>query len=490
MKDGFHYISETQYQLLEDAEELYNNAPVGYLSFLPDGTIIRINKRLLSWLDLRIEEVLNRLKFSDLFTIGGKIYYQNHVFPLLMMQGFVNEVNFELSCRDKSIKPVLVNALTIKDKFDHPLNFRATITDISDRKKYENQLLYEKKKAETERQRFKLITDLLPELVVTTDHKGSLHFANIKALKYFGTYEANSIYDFFNFVFPAHRFLLLLNWKRSLSRIVPLEKEVRLLNAIGKYEWYLVKAIPYKEEESGDSRWLWVGISISNQKHLVSKMDEFLSIASHELKSPLTTTKAYLQLLLRNYSDHTIRKYVNKTNKQVEKLEILIKDLLDVSKIQADQMQFRFEMASVNGLLIDTIEALKTFSETHKIELKTLKEDVVVSMDRMRMEQVIINLVNNGIKYSPDSSKISVAIEKHAHYVVISVSDYGIGIPSSEVNLLFERFYRVTNALHVSGLGMGLYISQQIVHKHGGEIKVVSEVGKGSTFSIYLPVHS
>ncbi|HEX9509198.1 MAG TPA: PAS domain S-box protein [Puia sp.] len=222
---------------------------------------------------------------------------------------------------------------------------------------------------------------------------------------------------------------------------------------------------------------------------LNSYKDEFIGIASHELKTPLTTIKAYLQLLERELQDEMHQLYVNKTLHHVEKLTRLVSELLDVSKIQAGKLEFNFTDFYFNELLNEAIQAVQQTNPTHRILYKEEMTDIRIHADQHRLEQVIINLLSNAIKYSPHADEVRVHAIKEGNHILVSIKDFGIGIPSSELDKLFSRFFRVKGlSPNIQGLGMGLYISDEIIKGHKGKMWVESELGKGSTFYFSLPL--
>jgi PAS domain S-box-containing protein len=217
--------------------------------------------------------------------------------------------------------------------------------------------------------------------------------------------------------------------------------------------------------------------------------DDFIGMASHELKTPLTSINAYMQLLQRNLVSDRDRGFVDKTVRQLGRLSNLVSDLLDVSKIQAGKLMLNFETVSLHGLLNESIEIVQNTVTSHHIACDFSVSDTTVTVDKHRIEQVIINLLTNAVKYSPESEKIIVTAINTAQDVIISVKDFGIGISRDHAEKIFSRFYRVEGlAPTFSGLGIGLYIAHEIVERHGGEMWVESQVGKGSTFYFKLPV--
>lgn len=221
------------------------------------------------------------------------------------------------------------------------------------------------------------------------------------------------------------------------------------------------------------------------------KKDEFLSIASHELKTPLTTIKAYAQLALRmseGETNKTIKGYLQKIDIHISKLNYLITELLDISKIQAGQFLLSKTVVAFQPYLTDILQSIQHITTTHQIQLKT-NVSVKVNIDVFRIEQVIINLINNAAKYSPGKQIIEVETYTKNNSVFVSVKDYGIGIPESDLENIFSRFYRVNGvSQNFSGLGIGLFISKEIIGRHDGTITVQSEEGTGSTFTLSLPV--
>ena len=218
------------------------------------------------------------------------------------------------------------------------------------------------------------------------------------------------------------------------------------------------------------------------------RKDEFIGIASHELKTPLTSVKGYLELLAAKEDQQPNKQFVQKALQNVNKLESLIKDLLDVSKIQSGQLQLNFQLFNIDELLDETISSFQLVSSTHQIIRKDRLNNEMIFADRQRIEQVLVNLLSNAIKYSPGESEVFVNAKKENNQLIIKVRDFGIGIPQEEQSNIFERFYRMKDlAIHISGFGLGLYICRDIINRHHGKIWVETEE-KGSAFYFSLPL--
>ncbi len=226
-------------------------------------------------------------------------------------------------------------------------------------------------------------------------------------------------------------------------------------------------------------------------KLLEEKKDEFISIASHELKTPLTTIKSYAQLALNlakdKYPPDDVQNCLIKVDQFTEKLNILINELLDVSRIHGGKLSISKTEIEMNTYLSEVISSMQQITRTHKIILQN-NEKVRVSIDTLRLEQVITNLINNAVKYSPGKEIIHVNSVKKDNSIIVSFTDYGIGIPIEKRTKIFDRFYRIDEtSKHFSGLGIGLFISAEIIKQHGGSIWVESMEGQGSTLYFSLP---
>lgn len=222
---------------------------------------------------------------------------------------------------------------------------------------------------------------------------------------------------------------------------------------------------------------------------LNAKKDEFIGLASHELKTPLTSMKGFLQILERNESGEINKNFIKKALKQLNKISNLVSDLLDVSKIQTGKLYLDFETFDFQTLLHEVIELSQFSSDSHQIELDSDSIVLPVQADRQRVEQVLINLISNAVKYSPDASKVVIRVRKTDLEVRVGIKDFGFGIEPDQMMNIFSRFFRVESiASHISGLGIGLFITKEIVERHNGRIWVESEHGKGSEFFFTLPL--
>lgn len=216
--------------------------------------------------------------------------------------------------------------------------------------------------------------------------------------------------------------------------------------------------------------------------------DEFMAMASHELKTPVTVVKANLQIVQQLLKDNRNLDFINKTLKQVDKLSDFITNLLDISKIQVGKLQLNHSRFDLNILLKEISDNIQQTTSTHTIILTEAGKQLFAYADKDRLDQVIINLLTNAIKYSPDAKDIFVDARKNNGQIIVSIKDNGIGIPQEDIENIFSRFYRVGGlAATFAGSGIGLYISAEIIKQHGGKIWAESKIGEGSVFYFSIP---
>lgn len=224
-------------------------------------------------------------------------------------------------------------------------------------------------------------------------------------------------------------------------------------------------------------------------KELNAKKDEFIGLASHELKTPLTSINGYLQILEQRVTDDRNKRIVQKTYHQVRKLTSLVNDLLDVSKIEAGKLRFAREEFNVSQVINDAVDLISHANNNYDIDIHSSVADCLIKGDAHRIEQVIINLLSNAIRYSPGSNKIEVYVSQKNEQLLVGVKDYGVGIAADKLDHVFSRYYRVDEGnTTISGLGIGLYLCHEIVTRHHGKIWVESEPKVGSTFWFTLPL--
>jgi len=350
-------------------------------------------------------------------------------------------------------------------------------------------VLVRKKEKENE-ERFRFLLNAMPQQVWTARPNGKLDYVNEVICEDFGRNAEDIIgQGWQTFIHPDDQQTCLKKWLTALRTGHEYLVEFRLKFQDGQYRWHLARAVPLIE--NGEIKlWLGTNTNIDIQKNNEQKKDEFLSIASHELKTPLTSIKAFNQLMMRINDPPKLNDLIQKSAAHVLRLEKLISDLLDVSRINAGKMDYNMETFNFYEMLKDTIDGVQHTTASHQIILQSA-ENITYTGDRFRLEQVVNNLLTNAIKYSPEANTVIVNCALHEdNSLIVSVQDFGIGIEEKNLSRLFERYYRVDNtAMRFEGLGLGLFISAEILKRHNGSFWIESTPGAGSTFFFRLLTH-
>lgn len=351
-----------------------------------------------------------------------------------------------------------------------------------------------KKRLQENEDKYRNLADSLPIIIWTADKDGNIDYYNKKWYDYTGFEGIDNRKNASQKILHPDDFpKAMAIWKTSQKNksAYEIEYQFRDKSKENGYRWFLGRAVPIKDENGEVIQWIGTCTDIDEFKQFQQQKDNFLGIASHELKTPLTSLKLYSQFLeknLRKQEDHKNAMVALKMDDQINKLNNLINDLLDVTKIQNGKILLNHSEFDFDALVHEVV-AEQQMSTKQKIGLET--ENIgVVSGDRNRISQVMSNLINNAIKYSPESDKILITTKlKENKTVLFSVKDYGIGIPENKKDKVFEQYYRVSGSKEHTfpGLGLGLYISSEIIKRSGGKIFVNSVEGKGSDFCFEIP---
>ena len=363
--------------LEESLEDLYEYAPCGYITTLPNGIFAKVNQTFLRWTGYQREALIGHIRWTDVLPVAGKMFYETHYAPLLQIQGFANEIAFDLICHDGRRLPVLLNSVQKRDAFGTPQLIRTTIFNATDRRTYERELLAARKKAE-------------------------------QAL------------------------------------------ELR---------------------------------------------DQFLALTAHELKTPLTALLGDVHVLHNHLgaSDALAapdQQLLQAVVTQTQRLNKMLLSFLDVSRIETGQLVLQRTPLVLGAFLARLVHDLGSILNEREIVLEGLEQPLTVQGDPVRLEQVFQNLLQNALKYSPATTPVHVKLSQARGKAVVTVHDSGVGIPAIALPRVFDRFYRAPNvqAKDTGGVGIGLYVVKKLVALHGGEVTVASAEGRGSTFTVSLPL--
>jgi two-component system phosphate regulon sensor histidine kinase PhoR len=516
--DAFIVKGESGHQIytLKTADQTYRvfieKMNEGAVTLNREGIILYSNSRFAAMVGTPLEKVVGSTfekfipqdsleKYNALISNGWEEDYKEEI-GLLTYEGKI--VPCLLSC----------NALEL----DEGTALSLILTDLTIQKESEKQLQTKNEELETahrateklndeledtvrertselliSREHFRLLANNIPQMTWTSLPNGKSNFYNQQWYDYTGLdLLRETEFTFKDIVHPDDLAVTTEKYEAALAtgNIFEVENRYRK-GSDGSYRWHLNRAVPLKDEAGQIILWIGAATDIEEQKQQLQKKDEFIGIASHELKTPLTSLKGYLQLLgsyKREILPPVIKTYIDKANQVANKLQYLVNDLLDVSKIQAGRLEYKLGWLNISEILIGCIENAQHIYPEHTFENK-VQPGLFANGNAERLEQVVMNFINNSVKYSLSNKHIIIKTEQTQDSVRVSVSDFGIGMTQKEIERIFERFYRVEDKKFMaSGLGMGLYISSEIINAHNGKIGVVSEPGKGSTFYFDLPV--
>ena len=538
-----------------DPERLYNQAPCGYITFLPDGRIIRVNDTLVNWLGYSSDELLNDMKFGDLLSKGGQIHYEMFFRPMLKVSGSVKELSYELQTRGGAVIHVLFGAVGIKDEQGGLLAVNAILTDNRDRKRYEQDLLQARKRAEVEKKRLKHFFMQMPAGVCVLDgHDLVFELVNPLYQQLFPgrvllgkalldaipeivgepimdiikrVYETGQTFEgkelliplahsaggpvenrYFDFIYQARTnefdavdglLVFVIEVTNTVNARAEIEQGYTEQQALNEELASTNEELTTTNEELSETQRDLEETKLRLEKELEAgrlvehQKDALFGMASHELKTPLTSLNAILQVAntkLKNSPDPFLSGAMSKANVQVKRMTAMINGFLDISRFESGKMRVDKKRFNLDTLVKEMIEEVQLTTRSHIFQIAAC-DTVDLFADRDKIGSVITNLLSNAVKYSPTGSNIKVNCLLMNDEVQVSVKDEGIGASAGDLQKLFERYYRVESpdTRHIAGFGIGLYVSSEIIRQHDGRIWAESELGKGSTFYFSLPLH-
>ncbi len=230
---------------------------------------------------------------------------------------------------------------------------------------------------------------------------------------------------------------------------------------------------------------------VTELRRLEQAKGEYISIISHDLRTPLTALMGFVQLLGMQLAKKGLGREAGIAEKALEsarKMNSMIQDLADSARLESGKLELAKEPTNLNSLVKDIVERAGPPEDQHRLQVETTEGIPKLSLDPNRFERALVNLISNALKYSPADRPVVVRVERRDGEAIVSVIDQGAGIPPEEVSHLFERYYRTKKTRKTEGLGLGLYITRQIVDAHGGRVWVESEQGKGSKFRVAVPL--
>lgn len=260
-------------------------------------------------------------------------------------------------------------------------------------------------------------------------------------------------------------------------------KKLRWVRAVGNLT---------RDESGSISIFTGLLIDVTEQKDDEIRKNDFIAMVSHELKTPLTSLKGYVQVLLRKLRDsgeEKLQSVMEKANTQVEKMTTMINGFLDLSRLESGKLGIHHQQFDIADLIREVEEEILARVSTHEILFEPV-QSLMINADPDKISHVLHNLISNATKYSPQGSQITVKCSNDGENSIVMINDQGMGISEQDLEKVFDRYFRVEDSKlsTVAGFGIGLYICKEIITRHGGRIWVESELGKGSTFTFSIPI--
>lgn len=384
--------------------------------------------------------------------------------------------------KDETTVCVTIRTTLLRNSAAKAVGFIRVASDITDHKE-----------AEVIRRRLAAIVESSDDAIVSKTLDGIITSWNAAAERLFGYSAEEAVGKHITLIIPVELYKEEEEIIRKLRQGIRIEHfETVRLRKDGRLIDVSLSISPVKDDTGKIVGAAKIARDIRERKELERRKDEFISIASHELKTPISALKGFTQLLQRRFqghSDEESARFLARMDAQINRLTILISDMLDVSKMQEGQLVYRMESFDLAELVKEIMENVQGTTQKYQLLLqKTVKAQIYG--DRDRIGQILMNLLTNAIKYSPTAGRIIVSMAIAEENVVVSVQDYGIGIPEDKQERIFQRFYQVNEPAGKTspGLGIGLYIAKQIIERHHGRLWVQSRKGEGSIFSFSLPL--
>lgn len=336
-----------------------------------------------------------------------------------------------------------------------------------------------------------------PMLVWRIDTTGKCNFVNKQWLEFIGPIGNHSFDEIWrSHLYPDDVARLKAEWAKVAGTPQSMESEYRLRRFDNTYRWINVRISPFYDEHGHFAGYIGTGTDINERKQQEQIKDDFLALASHELKTPLAALIGYMYLLQRWSAQFHFGERVDTAlaamMSEGGRLDRLVNDLLDVSRIQNGKLRLTLRPLDLHEVVPRLIESMRVALPDHPFMLDIQTEGpIIIQGDLQRIEQIVTNLCTNAAKYSLPSMPISIRLRAEPPQVVLTVEDYGLGIPEADLPYIFDRFYQVQRPTRESrpGLGLGLFITHELVRQHGGTITVQSIEHGGSSFTVVLPYY-
>jgi PAS domain S-box-containing protein len=515
---------------LERYRDLYDRAPVGYLTLDAEGKVLQANQAAAQICSRDREELEGaRLERIVIRKDRDKLWL---LMQSAIVKGLPQACEFQIERPSGGPRWAHADILYLDRSREASSGFRMTLTDITARVQAEDALQEQRAEAiklmedavdartEAERvsaelleseERFRTLADNISQLAWMADANGERFWHNQRWLDYTGTtLEETQGWDWTKVQHPDHVDRVVKSVRQAWDAGEPWEDTFPLRSKTGEYRWFLSRAVPIRDAEGKIVHWFGTDTDITERERLLSEehrlrevaeannraKDDFLSIVSHELRTPLNAILGYAQMT-RDKPDNASavsrnsEVIVRSARAQLQ----LIEDLLDTSRIISGKLKLDLAQADMRLLLEEAVEVVRPAAEIKGIDLTAQIDEAPRSLlcDAMRLRQVVWNLLQNAIKFTPEGGHVALRVERTGERIRLIVIDTGRGIEPEFLPAIFDRFSQndMSRQRRYGGLGLGLALVKELVEMHGGTIEAASEgVGEGATFTVTLPLNA
>jgi PAS domain S-box-containing protein len=496
--------TQSPIELDESAEELYEQAPCGYMSALGDGTIVRVNQTFLNWTGHSREAVIGK-KLRDFLPLAQRVFYETHFDPLLRMQGFVREMALDVVCAGGRLLPVLINSVQHRNAAGDVVVIRSIVFDATERRTYERELLQARRHLE----RFAALVEASADAIIVASPDGTVGSWNAGAEQLFGyTAEEAVGRSVEQLIVPpelAGEFKAVMELMRSGQQA---QLETVRMHKDGRRLEVSVGLTPHIEAPGELTSISAIIRDITQRRLLEARLrqsEQLQSVATlaggvaHEVNNQMAVVLGFGEFVLKNLgTEHSSAGDVNAMVKAASKAASMSRQLLAFSR----QLPLVRQDAHLRTLLLQKKAGMERLLGTGITLSVTGASEAVVSVDPGQIEQILIQLLTNARDAMPEGGTVTVSVDDvdladadvQAYpgedvvpglYVLLTVSDSGTGMDSTTLAHAFQPFF--TTKPFGQGTGLGLAMVHGIVKQHGGHVWATSQPGNGTTFRIYLP---
>jgi PAS domain S-box-containing protein len=465
-------------------------AGLGTFDLNPITNLFSGNAVLKSWFGLRADEEIDPELATNVIAAFDR---ERVIAAILEALDYRSEGKYDIeyaitNSKEPEFRIVHAKGKTLFNEAKQPVRLSGTLQDITQERKASLAV-------EEAREQFNLIADNISQLAWMTDETGYIFWYNQRWYDYTGTTLEEMLgwgWDKVNH--PDHLDIVLEKWIANIKSGEVFELTFPLRGKDGVFRWFLTRAVPLKDDNGKVIRWFGTNTDINEQKADEQRKNDFIGMVSHELKTPLTSLTALIQMTnvkLKNCQDTFLAGAMEKANNQVKKMITMINGFLNISRLESSNILIDKRDFNLDELIEEVIHETELTVSTHRLTFDR-RRSIKIHADQDKIGSVISNMISNAVKYSPKGKEIAIKCEVVDHTAQVCIKDEGMGINPRDQEKLFDRYYRVENdnTRHISGFGIGLYLSAEIIKHHNGKIWVESEPGNGSKFCFSLPIEA